>query len=419
MVTQVLVAVVAAVGVAAAQTGGVHRPGPEEMKCLGILARIGAERLLKTLELTEAQKGNVAQLAEERFRELEAIEQAKAVAEPAVLEAMRELRRVVLANNGVPDEVKAAVRRAEAPYKKLMDRLEAADEERAGVVLALLTAEQKAKLRPAQIKRWLLNPGERLPRYEMSPELRGVVADIRVMNLVNTLYLTPEQSRAITALIGRSETEWAALEQRFTEQARRALPALEQMAANGGAKPARVRREPALFTRQRAALLRESRGLNERYLAELKQILTPNQISMVANFVPCTVPVKSLTHPERVGQVNDNTGLERALDRIRGMPPRAVGRATENLERAVAAHFKKKRYDDGAIQKVLERVPEVVQSARRMDEAEYKLKRSELAEQLAVPARIAEGRELDRRIVTYLLSPNLAPLLQPQVARTQ
>ncbi len=57
-----------------------------------------------------------------------------------------------------------------------------------------------------------------------------------------------------------------------------------------------------------------------------------------------------------------------------------------------------------------------------MDEAEYKLKRSELAERLALPPRIAEGVELDRRMVVYLLyllSPNLAALLQPRLAQAR
>jgi hypothetical protein len=259
----------------------------------------------------------------------------------------------------------------------------------------------------------------RLMRHEVFPELRGTVADIRVMNLVNTLYLTPEQARAISALIGKSEADQAAMEERFAEQARQALPALRLLAGDGGVKPAVAYRDAAAFRRQRALLLKEWREAQGLYLDELKRILTPNQISMVASFVPCTVPVRSLTHPERVGQVNDNTGLENALDRLRRAPARAVPRVTENLERAVAAHLKKKRYEDDEIGEVVDRVPEVVQTVRSLDEAHYKLKRSELAEQLAASPTIAEGPELDRRIVTYLLSPNLAPLLQPTIAHAK
>jgi hypothetical protein len=450
-----------------------------------------------------------------------AAREAKAKAQPAVLAAMGHLRAAVLANNGVTDETKMAVHRAEAPYKSIEERLEKQTPQRAAQVWALLTTAQGARLRRAgrfgdmtdeafcammapklyrrgngsaralgmlyrayglfgeeipraiacgtplftawqqlpqdraeaqraEVTRRLLvlpetgillaqpddaavriitltvltqkslhylNPHVPLPPLDgvEMPQVQATVADIRVLNLVNTLYLTPEQTRALLGIQNRARADYGVLLARQMEAVRAALPTMRQVrdAYAAGTQPAPALREQMQgLEAKRQEFAAADTSIDKKYLDELKQLLTANQMSMIGNFVPCTVPVQSLTNPERVGQAESTDGMEKALARLREAPEARLEKGVATLQGMIRKHFEKKHYKEEKILAVLATVPGIVAEIRAMEDAEFALKKQELAESLAVPAHIAAGKELDGRVLTYLLAPNLTPLLQ-------
>lgn len=499
---------------------------PAERDALALTAEIGTLRAIHVLALTPAQLDTVKPILSAQVTEIMAIRKAKIEAQPAVEKAMTDLRTAVLANNGVSDDVKSGVRKAEAPFKGIEKKLEDAGPERAAQVWAVLTTAQGAQfrrlagmrfqddatvtkqlagllhprlrdpdralamiyraygLRGEEISRasvigkpvlqeWLvqptaaqgqtsrencvqrilalpaqgildarpdsrteralldtlltqkalhyLDPTVPMPPTEHieSPALKSTVTDIRVLNLVNTLYLTPAQAHTLMGLERQAMDQYSVLETRRSALAQRAVPVLRQMrdtlAANTPIDPEIFTQLDAIEKDRRALTIEEAK-LDATNLTALKDVVNDNQVMMIANFVPCTVPVQSLTNPERVGQANDNTGLERALGGLRTLPEARLPKAEERLKTGITNAFKRKHYRDEAIAAVTEKVHGIVLDARAMDDAEFKLKVCEMAKELAVPDHIAAGKELDGRIVSYLLSPNLLPILEARFA---
>jgi hypothetical protein len=494
----------------------------EEREASALAHRLAVLRALNALELTGGQQQQLLTILRPRVADAMAIREAQVEAQPQVEQAMQSLRAAVLANNGVPDSVKAGVHRAQAPYKVPEKRLELRQPDDAAKVWALLTTAQGARLRRGlsdefsvqtdaewmqsvlpsitvprnnveRALRWLymgyglrgeeiaramafgkpivakwqqqpaLSPRQRqqflrelvalpvkgvlseqpersterailyllltqqtlyyltgevpLPPFD-SPETPALVAtvnDIRVLNLTNSLYLTEEQITALAALERGAGEEYAGIEARRLALDRQALPMLRQLVAVP-ADPA-LQAQYAAYRKERVALLAEDARIDRRYLPQVKDLLTENQLAMVGNFIPCVVPVQSLTNPERIGQAVDNSGTERALERIRALPAARVPEAVERLQARVETAFKLKHYREEQFRDVLAQVPAVAAEARAMDETEFKLKKCDLAEQISVPERgPATGRALDGRLVQYLLSPNLIPILEKHVA---
>jgi hypothetical protein len=518
-----LAVLVLALGASARLTGGPL--SPEEREAAAVGHEILCYRTVRALQLTPAQQEKLLPVLRTHVNDLITLREAQGRCQPALEPAMTGLRTAVVANNGVSDEVKAKVYRAEAAYKILDEKLEKALPDRAMQAWGVLTTAQGARLRriasygqddeaviktiaaylpqenrradervlgtiyrlyglrdleipravaagmPA-LKEWtllqkgdafaqreacvrrllqlpetgilverpdpltqrfiagtlltqktlhLLDPTVPLPPTEdiESPALKATVNDIRVLNLVNTLYLTPEQTKALIDLGTQANAEDTARRERRQTTLRAALPALRQArdayAAGREPEPA-VKAQLAALEQQRRALQEEDDKQDAKYLAQLKPLLTENQVTMIANFVPCTVPVQSLTNPERVGQANDNSGMERALERLRDTPESQLPRAISRLQDMIKAQFERKHYRPEKIEPVLEKVPEIVRDIRLMDDTEFALQKADLAASLAVPDHIAAGRELDERITTYLLAPNLKPLLQQRMA---
>jgi len=501
---------------------------PEEREALAFTHRLAVLHALAALDLTEAQKGQLPAILRPCVSDTIAIREAQAKVQPRVEQAMQDLRAAVLANNGVPDKVKVAVRTAEAPYKVLAKRQEIQQPDVAAKVWALLTTAQGARLRRGvgdeftvltdaewmqsvlpsitvprkdvdlklgrlyfryglrgdEIKRAVefgrpivanrqqraLTPKQRqeffsqliaLPENGVLSEkpdrfterliirllldqitlhyltgevplppvddpettaVTGSVNDIRVLNLTNSLYLTEEQMTALAALQRGANDEYARVEERRVALDRQSLPVLRQLIAaaeRGQADPA-LQVQYQAYRKARTSLQAEEGQIDARYQPRVKGLLTENQLAMAGNFIPCVVPVQSLTNPERIGQAVDNTGTERALERIRTLPEVRVPEAIERLQGRVELAFKNKNYREDRIKDVLAEVPKVAADARAMDDVEFKLKKGELAEQISVPAKKpATGRALDMRLVNYLLSPNLIPMLDNRVAENR
>lgn len=416
---------------------------PDERECLALRERIEARQVLRSLGLSDEGRKSLAALARERLARQQAIVDARSAAEKPVMEAMSRLRSAVLADNGVPEDVKAAVWRAEAPYKRLIDRFEESEETREREILSLLDRSQLSRLKqppfsgrgprasnapePAgthRVARLLAGPGALgalegrdvpVPFYDEPPELRACIDDIRVLNLVNALYLTPEQAAKMGPLIEKTAAAREAARKEMAGLARRLLPNLRELDRKlAGGTQSQRERTGALweYARERWDISDAREEVKNDCLEAVKAVLTPNQIATIADFVPCVVPIRNLTNPERVGQVGDNSGLERALNRSRGLSTQALPRFTARLKERISEQFRRRRATPAETAMVVGRVEDTIREARSMDETTWQLKRAELAGRLALPTRTLSGNALDRRIAEFLLAPNLAPILK-------
>lgn len=521
-------------------------PEPQMRLLTSLLTEINTWNLVSGLDLSEQQMQALLPVAREVRSEHEAIEAERVRSLDEFERGVRALREELLANNGVSDEAKAAVYRAEAGWKEIEAAVEQRQPERFRVVQETLTPEQmqflaayepgsllkaaapegalaKAEqllararqLTPEQLQqapqrvRQMLPPGvpparlraiasqvrdmvmearamsdaefeaskgdlaRRLvnllpartgrlargrmgagPRPDMEAKVnRGlltpalatvlesklgiaqpgalkppatypedvadIVTDARVLNLVNSLYLTEDQMRALSAIIARAEAEREAAKPQ-TEALLQSLISLATQVrgelATGGISAQRLE-QVRIAAQQGLGGQRGRQARMTQYVGDVKNVLNENQIVLVSQFIPCLVPVRNLTNPERIGQAQNTEGAERMLSAARTMPEAHLEVMMPRAQARIEALLRHKHVPSAEIEAKVAELPQVVRDARAMTDAEFELKKTELIKRVAPPEPAAvQGPALDRRIAEYLLSANLVPIFEQRIS---
>jgi hypothetical protein len=434
-------------------TAGPQQPSDAQLRARQCLAQIAVAQAIDRLHISRDQFEKILPLAQQSAQEAEAITKAQTDHEADYAAALTKLRTEVLANNGVADETKAAVHKAKMSCERLEDAHTLADRDRARQISDIIgdqftaarpqrpgraraRAQAKAKADPerarAAVAKLFLSPwaapiieiklGQRkaadLPAptgYQPSADLVKLETDIRVLNLVNSLYLTADEMTKMEALIHQAQPIIEQRQAAVTRAAETALPELTAARAKvlaGEALPRGKDRGRALLNVE-ADYARRLSPLVE----QTKALLTDNQKVLVAEFIPCLVPVRSLTNPERVGQANDDEGAIRLLTRVRELPEARVPRAIETAERRMSQQMAEKHMSDKDIEAAKKRLESAFHDARAMTDAQFEVNKSELAKQIGRPARPpAEGNAFDQRVAWYLLNPNLLPIYDQRIA---
>jgi hypothetical protein len=530
-----VVAVLVAVTYVATQAA---EPEPQMRLLNGLMTEINTWGAVDGLQLSPEQMQALLPTARELRAEQEAIEAERMRSAAEFEAALRGLREELLANNGVSDEAKAAVARAEAGWKQIEYGGDEAVPERVHAILDVLTPEQvqfiaayrpgaglekaspqalaraeqmieqarratpeqlnrgvqqfrqRAPQRvppermrraaegiraivtqaralsdaefqahrgelaerlarvmappraqgaqhqdlPAKISRVLLNqslagvleaklgiaplaPVQKPPTY---PEaLVNVVTDVRVLNLVNSLYLTPEQMRALSAIIERAYAERQASKPEADALVAQSIALASQVRgelAAGGITPSTQDRLRAAMV-QNAERKRQGEARLQQYVSEVKRVLDQNQIVLVSEFIPCLIPIRSLTNPERIGQAQDTAGAERQLTVARRLPQQQVDALIPRAQERSRALLLHKHLPTAEIEARLADLPRVIAEARAMSDTEFEVKKTELAKRIMPPdVPAVAGEALDRRIAEYLLCPNLAAIFAQRMA---
>jgi len=128
--------------------------------------------------------------------------------------------------------------------------------------------------------------------------------------------------------------------------------------------------------------LRKARLMRQ---AQVKAILTENQLEKVYNYEHCLIPVKNLKDPSRVGQADAVSGNEKTLKRVRAMSQEDFEAA---LPRMIDKHIKGIEYYCGEMsvadkKKEGERYTAVLENARAMAALDFEFNRSKIAAELS------------------------------------
>lgn len=245
-----------------------------------------------------------------------------------------------------------------------------------------------------------------------------VAAEVRVLNLVNQMNLTAQELDLILPLARKDVAERAELERRRDE----AEPALME-----AAKALREELRDGFHTtpqsedawnRVHGRLLDaflDYKQNRDRRITEVQQILTPNQVALVAHFTPCVVPIADIKDPARVGQASASSVIERALDRARQMPDEFFEGSRERLRERLAEKLRL-HYSYDEIPAKVKEFETAVLEVRGMSEVEFQAKKVEIAERLAPLDAVAAGPELRMRIGEFFLSPEASGVLEQKRA---
>lgn len=258
----------------------------------------------------------------------------------------------------------------------------------------------------------LLDPRTPEPSNEVieSSQLTATLTDIRVLNLVNGLNLTPEQMNSLLTIVGKANGDYQAIAQQRRVLDAPCIMLQQQLRDNymaGTPLNGTVAAQLSTLGNQLHTLRSQEEYLDSRYAAQVRGILSKDQLTLVADFTPVTVPEQHKTHSEH----SNTSEMETALSFIRTLPVDALPQGEVQLNAQITDAFKKKKYHDTQIQAVLYQAPGIVSQARAMDDATFAAKKRALAQVLSVPDKQpVSGKTLDERLVTYLCSPNLGPI---------
>jgi hypothetical protein len=244
--------------------------------------------------------------------------------------------------------------------------------------------------------------------------------DIVLLNLINGLYLTPEQMEALIEKIEAAEQIRNAflleLEQNksvFED----VLTDVREVLNRGEAIPQELKKRVHEM-KELKYKLEDQRGEKlVRLESDIGDILTENQLLVLDEYKPCTIP------PEkgRIGQSAEAAaeGIVRIFERIRHMNHE---RYDAMKDRIVDIHMEKaERHlgfeNQGEKDAYRKKISDVMQKVRNLSDKKFMLQKGDLARQLLPEDSAAPRRRKNQLGKTgrFLLDPALAPILQTRL----
>jgi hypothetical protein len=259
------------------------------------------------------------------------------------------------------------------------------------------------------------------------PEMREIFAgiydlgrEISLLNLINGLYLSPDQISQMLKILRKLEGMRGKYQSKAVSQAHQMEEILNEFREILG-RNEEIDQE--LIRKFRRAKKREE-ALKEEYHSKLmpyqdqmERVLNENQLTLIEEFKPCIVPPQDTRNQVRVGQAAGDTRKgEKLLTRIRQMDenvyrrrkPILIDRHIERVERRVGLFSDEERVEEES------RVADILKRAAG---------KGDLARELIEPYEKAlQSRHRKRRgdldkLAKFLLDPKLIPILEKRLVQ--
>jgi len=259
-----------------------------------------------------------------------------------------------------------------------------------------------------------------LPHFSLgqieSDGIREIHQDIILLNLLNGLYLSPDQVDALLPKIQEAENA----RQRFRSQvdtleniSLAVMQDIRGVLISGSEIPDEMKKSFHQLKKKKYELEDQQGEVLMRLESEVSDILTPNQKVVIDTYKPCVIPLAE----GKIGQDRESqgAGLARMLDRIRSMPDRRYHHAREML--ADLALEKTNRHigfeseeEKDAYRKQLF---QTFNKARSMSDKEFLIQKQNMANALIPDKNLARKHRKNQlgRIGRFLLDSALIPLL--------
>lgn len=268
--------------------------------------------------------------------------------------------------------------------------------------------------------------------------IKGLLADISTINLLNGLYFTEKQSRQILSLAQEFKAAKDGLSDSTSAddtlaQAEEVLSRLKAEIQKGAPARGKLPKEAFQINQQLKTLKSDHDQLLQQtysdYEAKVKSVLTEEQLSVVNTFKRCLIPPKDLRDPVRAGQAASNSGVIKMLRRIRTMPEEAF----ENRRYAIVSRFidridrKKYRMTDREKLEEKEKMLNMLTEIRAMSDVDFELAKEDLAAKVAPEDKLAalkkkmdfrrpeRGRIQMPKVVRFLLTERIIPILEERL----
>lgn len=209
--------------------------------------------------------------------------------------------------------------------------------------------------------------------------------EIVLLNLINGLYLNNNQVESLIEKIKEAEK---VKENYFTQLNRNktdfknTLNNLKQVLLQEGELSEKLKKQVHRM-KKRQHILEDTKGEQLIQLQEeIKDILTPNQLTLIDEFIPCTIPPKT----GRIGQSVDS-GSERLvelLERIRNMSPTKYNRVKDMLADMHLEKIEKyiQKFSKTERKEYRQKILNTYEKARNFSDKEFLLQQNTLAQSI-------------------------------------
>lgn len=275
---------------------------------------------------------------------------------------------------------------------------------------------------------------------ELERTVKTLRTDINILNLINGLYMTPEQLRQLHELVQTASdyfpTSQATVNPVAFNELVRVLQGMRLLLINDRSIPQPMLLRAGQLARQ-AGLIPQSNSQSvelREIAAQVLSILTDEQKQVLIDYKPCLIPPKNLRDPVRVGQAPNNAGYIKALERLRQIPPNIYARRKAQIIEGLAKQIEAKGgpYPPEEKGEFVQRLTELVDRVRSLSDSDFAMKSEELAgefrklhrkdlleERLKELTAKSQEEILLSKVVANLLHPRLTVVLNDrQLAQT-
>lgn len=263
---------------------------------------------------------------------------------------------------------------------------------------------------------------------DVPEELRGameevhmVKREISLLNLLNGLYLSPEQLDELIVLAREAEEIRGGFFERAAGQADAYITELSTLrdalytttGPSPGVNHAAVEMEHAVEMDPLREVSKQLGALED----QARQVLGDGQAAIIEGFEPCLIPPKDLRDPVAVGQASTTQRQEEALDIIRRMPASLYNERKEEIADTIVAmgeHEKGKMPADVRAN-MLATLVQKMDDIRHMDGVDFEMQRRELGESFVLfddDETYYHGKRELGKISRYLLNGHAAGILE-------
>lgn len=219
--------------------------------------------------------------------------------------------------------------------------------------------------------------------------------------------------------------------EKIMEDEKKVLAELEEVVRHNKPVPEKLKQRVFKAEERARAVHRMVDETTVSYSKMVVDVFTEEQMDVIAEFKPCTVPPKNLSDPVRVGQASDNERVINILRRIRQMPRHMF---EENIEKIVDRQMEhlntKKRLKDAEKQEERQRLKELLWKVHVMDEVQFEMCKEELADEFKWKDKADDlKKELNEiqktrhprahrdKASKYFLDPKVIPVLEERLEK--
>ncbi len=224
---------------------------------------------------------------------------------------------------------------------------------------------------------------------ELERTVRTLRTDINTLNLINGLYMTPEQLKRLQELAQMANDHYSkpqvSVDPVAFNELVRVLQAMRQLLVSGRSIPQLMLLRAGQLARQAGLLPQPNpQAVKLREIAaQVLSILTDEQKQVLVDYKPCLIPPKNLRDPVRVGQAPNNAGYIKALERVRQIPPNIYARRKAQIIEGLAKQIESKGgpYPPEERDDFIRRLTELIDRVRSLSDPDFAMRSEELAEE--------------------------------------